>query len=96
MRIDARRRTVSHLALVGRFVLHTIVGVLLFALVGAAAVALNYCAGWIAQADVSKYIVYAIQGLEIFLFSADFLCIIAFVIKETLIFLRDIIVPREN
>lgn len=63
---------------------------------GAAAVALNVCAGWIAQAGVSVYIVYAIQGLEILLFSADFLCIVAFVIKETLTFLRDIIAPEPR
>jgi hypothetical protein len=94
MRGDATFQSVSHLALVGRFVLHTIVGVMLFALVGAAAIVLNYCAGWIAQAGVSTYVGAAIQVLEIFLFAADFLCIIVFVTKETFGFLHAIIASR--
>src|SRR5208283_988647 len=64
-------KVINPLTLVGRFVLRTILGVLLFALVGVAAIILNYCAGLVAQFGVSKYIVYAIWGLEIFLFFAD-------------------------
>jgi hypothetical protein len=45
----------------------------------------------IAGTSVSHYIVEAIRGLEFFLFAVDFVCMVTFVIKETWIFLREIV-----
>ena len=64
---------------------------MLFALVGGATVLLNYGADLIAGTSVSHYIVEAIRGLEFFLFAVDFVCMVTFVIKETWIFLREIV-----
>jgi hypothetical protein len=67
----------------GRFALHTLVGVVMFAVVGGAAVFLNYFTNLIEQLGISPYIVVAIQGLEFFLFAVDFLCLVIFIVKET-------------
>jgi hypothetical protein len=47
-------------------------------------------------AHISPYILYGVQGMEFFLFAADFVCLVAFVVKETLIFLRDICRPERR
>jgi hypothetical protein len=75
----------------GRFALHTLVGVVMFAVVGGAAVFLNYFTNLIEQLGISPYIVVAIQGLEFFLFAVDFLCLVIFIVKETWVFCREII-----
>ena len=72
-----------------RFVLHTIVGILLFAVVGAGAMVLSYLTGVLENAVLPSYIVYGVQGLEFFLFSADFICLAAFITKESIIFVRE-------
>jgi hypothetical protein len=76
---------------VGRFAFHTIVGIVLFSLVGGAAVSLNYFTNLIEQMGVSPHIITAIQGLGFFLFAVDFLCLVVFVGKEAWDFCRDII-----
>ncbi len=62
-----------------RFTLHTVAGAAMFAVVGGAAVALNYCAILIANTGVSPYIVLATQSLEFFLFLADVICVVFFI-----------------
>jgi hypothetical protein len=66
-------------ALVYRFVLHTLAGVFLFSLVGGVAVLLNYGTVLIERSGVSPYATLAVRGLEGFLFVVDFLCIVVFV-----------------
>lgn len=78
----------------GRFAFHTIVGIVLFSLVGGAAVLLNYFTNLIEHVGVSPYVIMAIQGLEFFLFAVDFLCLVVFVSEETWIFCREIVRPR--
>lgn len=63
----------------------------MFAVVGAAAVALNYCAILIAKAGVSPYIVLATQSLEFFLFLADAICLVFFITRETWTFIRQVL-----
>jgi hypothetical protein len=74
----------------GRFAFHTIVGIVLFCLVGGAAVSLNYLTNLIERVGVSADIVLAIRGLELFLFAVDFLCLVVFVSKEAWDFCREI------
>ena len=52
---------------------------------------LNYFTNLIERLGVSPYLIMAIQGLEFFLFTADFLCLVLFVSKETWTFCRDIV-----
>jgi hypothetical protein len=81
--------------LVGRFALHTIVGVFLFCLVAGAAVLLAYLTEVIERIGVSPYIVMAIRGLELFLLAVDLLCLMFFVGNEAWIFCRDTIRERQ-
>lgn len=82
----------SHpLSVVGRFAVHTIVGVTMFALVGAATVLLSRGADLIAASGISPYVVLAVRGLEFFLFAADVVCAVALVSMETWTFLREIV-----
>jgi hypothetical protein len=76
---------------VGRFASHTIAGVVLFTLVGVAAVLLNYFTNLIEQVGVSPYIIMAIQVLGLFLFAVDLLCLEVFISKEAWDFCRDIV-----
>ena len=80
---------------VSRFTLHTIAGAAMFVVVGATAAALNYGAILIARTGVSSYIVLAIQGLEFFLFSADFICPVVLIVRETWTFVREVLAPEE-
>jgi hypothetical protein len=73
------------------FVAHTVVGVVLFSIVGGVAVLLNQGTILIEGTGVSPYIVLAIRGLEFFLFAADLVCTVVFVAVETLILLRDVV-----
>jgi hypothetical protein len=79
-----------------RFVIHTVVGALLFSIVGVVAILLSYLTSFIEGSHVSPYILYGFQGLEIFLFAADIVCLVIFVVKETLIFCRQIWHPPEE
>jgi hypothetical protein len=77
-------------------VLHTLVGVFLFSLVGGAAMIVNYFTVYIERSGVSPYILCGVQGLEFFLFAADFICMIVFIVKEVLIFIGDTVGRRER
>jgi hypothetical protein len=78
------------LKLLGKFAFHTIVGVVLFSLVGAAAVSLNYLTNLIELEGVSAGVIIAMRVLELFLFAVDFLCLVVFVCKEAWDFCREI------
>ena len=81
------------LKLAARFVLHTVVGALLFSMVGGVAVLLNYAVNLIQGSGVSPYMILAVQALEFFLFAVDFICLVVFVIKEAWILVREIVHP---
>jgi len=76
--------------LVLKFVVHTVVGILLFSVAGTTAVCLNYLTGLIEETHVSPYILSGVQGLEFLLFAADFICLLVFLIRETIMFLVDV------
>ena len=64
-------------------------GVVLFSLMGGAAVLLNYFTSLIERVGVSPHIIMTIQGLGYFLFAVDLLCLVVFVGKEAWDFCRD-------
>jgi hypothetical protein len=78
-------------ALVYRFVLHTLAGVFLFSIVGGVVVLLSQGTILIERYGAPAYAMLAVRGLESFLFAIDFLCIMVFVTAETWTFLRDVI-----
>lgn len=60
-------------------------------MIAGAAVFLNYCVKWIDGTGISPYMSYGVEAIEFFLFSVDAVCLFVFVIKETWIFVREII-----
>ena len=79
------------LALVYRFVLHTLAGAFLFSLIGGATALLNWGTLRLEHSGISPLVLLALRGLEAFLFSVDCLCLLVFVTAETWTFLRDVV-----
>ena len=68
--------------LVGRFALHSLCGVALFALVSLVALFFNWFGHWISEYGVNIYVALAIQSLEFFVFAVDFLLFVLFMLRE--------------
>ncbi len=73
-----------------RYATHILLGSTLFALVGAAAIALHRLMGLMLDGvNTIEYRTPAISGVEIFIFGADMICLIGFATKETVVLLRE-------
>jgi hypothetical protein len=70
------------LKLVVAFAFHTVVAVLLFALIGGAAAALDYYTKILAGLGMHPVIIDAIKVTEYFLFAVDLLCFVVYVSRE--------------
>lgn len=79
------------LKFVVKFVTHIVLGTILFALVALVAVFLHRFMDWLLGTSPKvDYISTAVEGVEIFLFAVDLICLIAFIVKETLVLLREL------
>ena len=67
---------------------HTVLGVVMFMVVGGAAYVLQIASDWIAEHHVSPYITYPMRGLEFFLFAVDFILFVLFFIREAWLFIN--------
>jgi hypothetical protein len=77
------------LRFVVKFVIHIIVGTILFALVALVAIFLHRFMDWVlGSSPTVEYISAGVEGVEVFLFAVDLICLIAFVVKETIVLLR--------
>jgi hypothetical protein len=76
------------LDIVGRFVLHMVVGTLLFGAVAGFAIAIWTGTRWLENLGVPFYIYWATEGVAVLFFALDILCLVIFVIAETLKLLR--------
>jgi hypothetical protein len=76
------------LEIIGRFVLHMIVGTTLFAVVAGFAVVVWEGTQWLGKVGVPYYISVVAEGVAILLFGLDILCLLLFVIVETVRLLR--------
>jgi hypothetical protein len=76
------------LEIVGRFVLHMVVGTFLFAIVAGLAVLLWVGTQWLEKVAVPYYISTITEGVAVLFFALDILCLVVFVIAETLKLLR--------
>lgn len=81
-----------------RFVVHIILGTILFAIVALVAIYLHEFMSWaLGNGPQVGYITTAVEGVEILLFSADLICLVCFVVKETLVLLRELLwSPRPS
>ena len=70
------------ICLVGRFALHSLCGVLLFALVSLVALFFHWFGLWINDYGVNGYVAEAIQSLEFFVLALDFLLFVLFMLRE--------------
>jgi hypothetical protein len=76
------------LEIVGRFVLHMVVGTFLFAIVAGLAVSIWLGTQWLEKAGVPYCISAITEGVAVLFFALDILCLVLFVIAETLKLLR--------
>ncbi len=81
------------LKIVFGFAFHTVVAVLLFALVGGAAALLNVYTNLLSRIGMSPLIVEAIHLTEYFLFGVDLICLVVYVLRETWLLLREMVAP---
>lgn len=72
------------LCLLGRFALHSVCGVCLFALVSLVALFFNWFGQWISAFGVNDFILVAIRGLEFFIFGLDLMLFVVFMLSEAL------------
>lgn len=84
------------LKLVIGFAFHTVVAVLLFALVGGAAALLHYYTEVLARIGMPPLILSAIKWTEYFLFAVDLLCFAVYVSRETWLLLRSMLVHGQH
>jgi hypothetical protein len=81
----------ASLRFVVKFFAHIVLGTIVFALVAAVAVYLHKFMSWLIGTDPALgYIASAVQGVEIFLFAVDLICLVAFVIKEGILLMREL------
>jgi hypothetical protein len=76
------------LEIVGRFVVHTCVGTFLFGVVAGFAVLIWWGTQWLEKAGVPYYISGVTEGVAILFFALDILCLVVFIIAETIKLLR--------
>ena len=75
--------------IVGRFVAQMIFGTFLFAVVVGFAVLIWLVSQWLEKVGIPYYISVVIEGVAILFFALDILCLVIFVLAETLKLLRD-------
>ena len=76
------------LEIVGRFVLHMVIGTILFAIVAGLAVGIWVGTRWLEGLGVPFYIYWVTEGVAVLFFALDILCLVVFVVGETLKLLR--------
>jgi len=76
------------LQIVGRFVVQMITGTALFAVVAGFAVLVWEGTRWLEKIGVPYYISVVVEGVAILLFGLDILCLLLFIIVETIRLLR--------
>jgi hypothetical protein len=84
------------LKLVWRFAFHTVAAAVLFALVGAAAALLHYYTSALSQLEMPALVVSSIKWTEYFLFAIDLLCFLIYVLHETWVLLRAMLVLKHR
>jgi hypothetical protein len=89
-----RKKDRGHLEavkLVAKFVMHLIIGVLLFLVVGAVAVLLQHLGAVIGNYGAPEYVTLPMEALEMLLFGFDLLCAALFVVIQGILFIKDLI-----
>lgn len=77
---------------VRRMAIHTFVGALLFALIGGAAVSLHHAIVFIEHSGVPPVVIFTLHYVELLLFASDILTFVVFILLETYLFLRAILI----
>jgi hypothetical protein len=65
------------------FAVHVIVGTLLFLIIYAPAVGLNFLVHWMTSKEIDRFVIVVVQGAEYALIIADSALYLAFLIKTT-------------
>lgn len=66
------------------FGLHSVVGTSLFAVIATPAVGCDYAVKWLAQQQVSPYVLYGLNGAEAALFACDLTLFLTFLVRTSI------------
>jgi len=72
------------------FVKDTIKNAILFLLIAALAIALNYLVNLLKSTGISKFILWGLEGLEYLIFVADVVWFVSFLIVSTILLVRNV------
>ena len=81
------------LSIVMKFALHTLAGVVLFAVIGAAAALLAHYTNMLAQLKISPLVIEGMHAAEYFLFAVDMLCFAVYVSREAFMLIAAMVRP---
>jgi hypothetical protein len=76
---------------VRRLAIHTLVGTILFVLIGGAAILLHHAIVFIEYSGVSQLVISTLHAVELLLFASDTLSFVVFIVIQTYVFLREIL-----
>jgi len=82
---------VDEIKAVGRFAIHAVVGVAIFAIVAGAAVLLNKFNEYVLEQHVPSYISFTLPLIEFLTFAVDTILFVVFILKEAYVLLRKIL-----
>ena len=73
-----------------KFAIHTVVGIVLFCIVGSAAVLLHLFNEWLEHTGISEYIRTVMHAFEFLVFAVDAVCFVVFIIRQGAIPVREL------
>ncbi len=80
-----------------RFAMHIVLGGALFAFVAAMTILMHWVMDRILDGvGTMPYVRGLIEGVELFIFAADLVCVVAFVVKETWILLKSLLIETMS
>ena len=84
------------LRLVVAFAFHTVLAVVLFALIGGAAALLDFYTRFLGRVGIPWAIQETIKFMEYFLFAVDLVCLVVYVSREAFLLLRAMVSPEHD
>jgi hypothetical protein len=95
--LDVAMVELAAIKFVLRFATHIVLGGALFAFVAAMTILMHWVIDRILDgAGTMPYVRSAIEGVELFIFAADLVCVVAFVVKETWILLKSLLIETPS
>lgn len=78
------------------FLVHALVGTLIFLIIATPAVGLDFLIKWLASQDVSDIIIYGLKGAEYALFFVDLVLFVVFLVRTAWVHAKKMIDPTKK